>query len=112
MRNVVGLILVALAIASPALAQPARRAVVEDSDRPKIDVESYALELTFVPEEHRLDGIAEVRFGQLDRQNFATFDLDRRLRVSKVTIGGEEVRFRQFDLDSTVEVDLGGQQFA
>src|SRR6185295_12320174 len=103
MRNVVcaamGLILVVLSLSVPALAQPARRVATADeqSDRPKIDVEAYSVEIKIVPGEHRLDGTAEVRFRQLDRQNFATFDLDRRLRVSKVSLEGAEVRFRQFD---------------
>src|SRR4029079_10168593 len=47
----------------------------------------------------------------LDRQNYAVFDLDRRLRVDKATINGTESRFRQFDVDSTVEVELSSQQF-
>jgi aminopeptidase N len=83
----------------------------DQSDRPKIDVESYTVDITLVPEEHQLTGKADIRFKQLDRQNYAVFDLDRRLRVEKATINGAEARFRQFDVDSTVEVDLSGQQF-
>ena len=114
MRNVICSTIVVLVLASSAFAQPARRAaVVEDeSDRPRIDVEAYTVDITIVPEESKLDGVAEVRFRQLDRQDFATFDLDRRLRVLKVSVGGEEIRFRQFDLDSTLEIDLGGLQFS
>jgi aminopeptidase N len=81
------------------------------SDRPKIDVESYSVDINLEPEERRLTGKADVLFKQLDRQNYAVFDLDRRLRVEKATINGADVRFRQFDVDSTVEIDLGGQQF-
>ena len=90
-----------------------RQAVVQDdqSDRPKIDVESYSVNITLMPEEHRLSGKADIRFKQLDRQNYAVFELDRRLRVEKVTINGADTRFRQFDVDSTVEIDLSGQQF-
>src|SRR5262245_31447919 len=80
-------------------------------DRPKIDVESYAVEITLAPEEHRLSGKADIPFKQLDRQNYAVFDLDRRLRVEKATINGAEARFRQFDVDSTLEIDLSAQQF-
>src|SRR5512138_2810986 len=85
-----------------------RQPVVQDdqSDRPKIDVESYAVNVTLVPEEHRLTGKADIRFKQLDRQSYAVFDLDRRLRVDKAAINGAEARFRQFDVDSTVEIDL------
>jgi aminopeptidase N len=81
------------------------------SDRPKIDVEAYAVEVTLVPDEHRLDGKADIRFKQLDRKNYAVFDLDRRLRVEKATISGAEARFRQFDVDSTVEIEMSSQQF-
>src|SRR5262249_42053409 len=78
----------------------------DQSDRPKIDVESYAVEVTLVPDEHRLAGKADIRFKQLDRKNYAVFDLDRRLRVEKVSITGAEARFRQFDVDSTVEIEM------
>jgi len=90
-----------------------RQPVPQDvqDDRPKIDVESYSVDVTLTPEEHRLAAKAEIRFKQLDRQNFVVFDLDRRLRVDKVSIGGAEARFRQFDVDSTVEVEMSGQQF-
>jgi len=83
----------------------------DQSDRPKIDVDSYAIDVTLMPEEHRLAGKADIRFKQLDRKTYAVFDLDRRLRVDKATIGGAEARFRQFDVDSTVEIDLANQQF-
>jgi len=112
MTNVFCSITVSLLLGSSMYAQPSRRAAASDeSDRPKIDVEAYTINVTLVPEEHRLNGVVDVRFKQLDRQNFATFDLDRRLRVSKATLGGADLRFRQFDLDSTVEIDMSGQQF-
>src|SRR5215813_3978216 len=98
----------------PLLAQSrGRQPVLQDdqSDRPKIDVDSYSVDITLMPEEHRLSGKADIRFKQLDRQNYAVFDLDRRLRVEKATINGAEARFRQFDVDSTVEIELSGQQF-
>jgi tetratricopeptide (TPR) repeat protein len=98
---------------TPLLAQRNRQPAVQDdqSDRPKIDVESYSVDVTLMPEEHQLAGKADIRFKQLDRQNYAVFDLDRRLRVEKATVNGAEVRFRQFDVDSTVEIELSGQQF-
>ncbi len=80
-----------------------------ESDRPQIDIESYSIEVTIDPFESELFATAELRFVQLDRQDYAVFDLDRRLRVRDVYLGEEEplpVRFRQFDLDSTLEVDL------
>ena len=79
------------------------------SDRPQIDIESYSIEATIDPFEGELVATADIRFVQLDRENYVVFDLDRRLRVRDVYLGEEEplpVRFRQFDLDSTLEVDL------
>ena len=81
----------------------------DQSDRPQIDIESYVIEATIDPFESELFVTADIRFVQLDRENYAVFDLDRRLRVRDVYLGEEEplpVRFRQFDLDSTLEVDL------
>src|SRR5947209_20432161 len=83
----------------------------DQSDRPKIDVESYTVDVTLVPREHRLTGKADIKFKQLDRKTYATFDLDRRLRVDRASLGEDDVRFRQFDVDSTVEIDLSNQQF-
>ena len=92
--------------------RPGQQAAQDDqSDRPKIDVESYTVDVTLVPREHRLTGKADIKFKQLDRKTYATFDLDRRLRVDRASLGGAEVRFRQFDVDSTVEIDLSNQQF-
>src|SRR5215510_1191836 len=108
------LLLCFLMFSTPLLAQSRnRQAVIQDdqSDRPKIDVESYSVNITVVPEEHRLIGKADIRFKQLDRQNYAVFELDRRLRVEKATINGAEARFRQFDVESTVEIEISGQQF-
>ena len=80
-----------------------------DSDRPQIDIESYSIQATLDSFERELVATAEIRFVQLDRQNYAVFDLDRNMRVRDVYVGEEEplpVRFRQFDIDSTLEVDL------
>ena len=116
MIRIISLLIVAALMSTPLLAQQSRNrqpaAQDDQSDRPKIDVESYSVEIALMPEEHLMSGKADIRFKQLDRQNYAVFDLDRRLRVEKVTINGAEARFRQFDVDSTVEVDLSSQQFA
>src|SRR5213075_2549771 len=100
---------VLLIAAVPALAQ--RRSVpVDTSDRPKIDIESYVIDVTLMPAEHQLSGTVDVKFRQLERSGYVTFDLDSRLHVDKVTLDGMETRFRQYDLDSTVEVSTTGQQ--
>ena len=113
---IVALLAVLAVLVVPMSAQQSRpgqqQAAQDDqSDRPKIDVESYAVDVALAPQEHRLAGKADIRFKQLDRKTYATFDLDRRLRVERASIGGAEVRFRQFDVDSTIEFDLSNQQF-
>ena len=108
-------LLVAALWGAPLLAQQPRAiqpaAQDDQSDRPTIDVEAYSIEATLAPQEHRLTGRADIKFKQLDRKTYATFDLDRRLRVDRASIGGADARFRQFDVDSTVEIDLSNQQF-
>jgi tetratricopeptide (TPR) repeat protein len=115
MRKLLYLLLSLAVLCAPSAAQVRRQAAPPApaaSDRPPIDVESYSVDVSIEPENHRLIGKAEIRFKQLDRQNYAVFDLDRRLRVAFVNVGGTQTRFRQFDVDSTVEVDLSNQQFA
>src|SRR5215831_7122490 len=114
MNKLLNLLLCSAFLCAPLVAQSRNRQPLvpdDQSDRPKIDVESYSVDVTLMPEEHQLAGKADIRFKQLDRQNYAVFDLDRRLRVEKATINGAEARFRQFDVDSTVEIELSGQQF-
>src|SRR6476619_3462362 len=113
MNKFFSLLLCLLLASSTLTAQRGRQVAVQDdqSDRPKIDVDSYSVDITLLPEERQLAGKADIRFKQLDRQNYAVFDLDRLLRVDKATINGTESRFRQFDVDSTVEIELSSQQF-
>ena len=103
-------ILICLLLAVPAFAQLSVSVTGGDGeDRPQIDIESYYIEATIDPFERELIASVEIRFVQLERQAYAVFDLDRRLRVRDVYLGEEEpipVRFRQFDIDSTIEVDL------
>ena len=106
--------MLALMMASvPSAAAQGRQAPppLDDSDRPKIDVESYVVDITLEPDSQRLIGRADIRFKQLDRKTYAVFDIDRRLRIVSASIGGADVRFRQFDIDSTVEIELSNQQF-
>jgi len=108
-RKTLAATLVLLIAAVPALAQR-RSAPVDTSDRPKIDVESYVIDVTLLPMEHQLTGTVDVKYRQLERASYATFDLDSRLHVDKVTLDGVEVTRRQYDLDSTVEISTANQQ--
>src|SRR5262245_32446542 len=106
MKILVLLITISLAVVSTAIAQPGlgqggrSTQTADTSDHPQINVESYTVDVTIQPAEHKLQGTADIQFRQLDRRSFATFDLDRRLRVTNATIGGAPVQVRQFDLDS------------
>jgi tetratricopeptide (TPR) repeat protein len=112
MRNTFFFVVLSALFISTAWAQPRQLQPADATDdRPKIDVEKYVVATTLVPEEHRLGGVAEVYFKQLERKDYVVFDLDRRLRVSNASIAGKAVSFRQFDLDSTVEFDMKDQQF-
>src|SRR2546422_6857575 len=82
----------------------------DQSDRPTIDVEAYSIEVTLAPQEHRLTGRADIKFKQLDRKTYATFDLDRRLRVGWARIGGAGGGVWQVDVGSTDAIDLSHQQ--
>lgn len=101
--------LVSLIAAIPTLAQR-RPVVTNDSDRPRIDVESYVIDVTLMPAEHQLSATVEVKYRQLERGSYVTFDLDSRLHLDKVTLDGVDARYRQYDLDSTVELSTASQQ--
>jgi aminopeptidase N len=105
------LLLVSLLAAGSAAAQR-RPPVVDTSDRSKFDVESYAIELSLMPTEHMLRGAVDVKLRQLERASYLTFDLDNRLKVDKVLFDGVEARFRQYELDSTIEVSTAEGQLS
>jgi aminopeptidase N len=96
--------ILALLIAASSVSAQRRPVPAETSDRPRVDVESYTIDITLMPAEHMLRGTAEMKLRQLERAAYLTFDLDNRLRIDKVMLDGAEARFRQYDLDDTVEV--------
>src|SRR6187200_2264949 len=104
--------IVVLLIAASFVSAQRRPAPADTSDRPRIDVESYVLDITLKPTEHMLSGTAEVKFRQLERASYLTFDIDSRLRIDKVLLDGAEARFRQYDLDGTVEVSTASGQLS
>ena len=104
--------ILALLIAASSVSAQRRPVPAETSDRPKVDVESYTIDITLMPAEHMLKGTAEVKLRQLERAAYLTFDLDNRLRIDKVMLDGAEARFRQYDLDGTVEVSTANGQIS
>src|SRR5579884_1727051 len=113
MKKIAASILISTLLAAVGFAQAKPSSQTPDTDdRPKIHVDVYNVVVSLNPAQHQLNGAAEINFNQLDRQTFAVFDLDRRLRVTTAAVNGKPISFRQFDLDSTVEFDLSGQQFS
>jgi len=111
LKSVFVSVAILLALALPAMAQPQSRLGVNNAPAavtlpPSMDVENYNLDVTITPEEHKIDGIADIQLRLLDRNASTSFDLDKHFKVTKVTVGDISPRNRQFD-DSTFEVDLG-----
>src|SRR5262245_11437580 len=111
-KNGFALIVVLLLAVTVVSVQRRPAPAADTSDRPKIDVESYTIDVTLKPAEHMLTGIAEVKFRQLERASYITFDIDSRLRIDKAMLDGSEARFRQYDIDGTVEVSTANGQLS
>src|SRR5678815_926630 len=111
-KNGLASIVVLLIVGSVVSAQRRPPTPAETSDRPKIDVESYTIDITIKPAEHMLTGTAEVKFRQLERASYITLDIDSRLRIDKAMLDGSEARFRQYDIDGTVEVSTANGQLS
>ena len=104
-------LMVLILMSVPAMAQPQSRLGVNNSPAavvapPQIDVDSYNLDITITPEEHKIDVTADIQLRVLERNAVANFDLDKHFKVTKVTAGDVGVRYRQFEYDSSLEVDL------
>ena len=99
-------------VIATASASAQRRPAPAVPDRPRIDIESYVIDVTVMPTEHMLRATADLKVRQLERSSYLTFDLDNRMRIEKVLLDGVEARFRQYDLDATVEVSTDGGQLA
>jgi tetratricopeptide (TPR) repeat protein len=115
MKNAFASVVVLLALAVPALAQPQSQLRPGGSTSPALtslpptlDVENYKIDLTVLPEEGKIEGRADIVLRVLERNAVATFDLDKHFKVTKLTVGNISPRYRQFEYDSTLEVDLGG----
>jgi len=117
MKNIFVSVVILLALAVPALAQP--QSQLRPNNNPatstlpiQIDVDIYSLDITVKPEERKIEGKADIVLRVLERNAVATFDLDKHFKVTKVTVGDVSPRYRQFEYDSTLEVDLGNSPTA
>jgi hypothetical protein len=77
------------------------------AERPRIEADSYQIDVDLMPATHRLSGKAKVKFTALDDVNTAIFDLHNGLRVTKVTDeAGKTMQSERVTQDSTVRVPL------
>ena len=67
------------------------------AERPRIKAEDYVIDATINPKAHRISARARIRFTALEDVNFASFELNNGLRVSRIldsagrTLSGERV---------------------
>lgn len=54
------------------------------ADRPRVKAEDYVIDAEMVPKTHRLTAHAKVKFTALEDTNFASFELNNGLRITKV----------------------------
>lgn len=54
------------------------------ADRPRVKAEDYVIDAEMVPKTHRLTARAKVKFTALEDTNFASFELNNGLRITKV----------------------------
>src|SRR5262245_12233545 len=55
------------------------------ADRPRIKAEDYVIDAEIVPKTHRLSARARVKFTAVEDTNFASFELNNGLRITKVS---------------------------
>ena len=117
MKNALVSVVVLLAMAIPAMAQP--QSQLRAGNNPstaslpsQIDVDTYKLDITVDPEARKVEAKADIVLKVLERNAVSTFDLDKHFKVTKVTVGDVSPRYRQFEYDSTLEVDLGNSATA
>jgi hypothetical protein len=113
MKNIfasVAVILAVIATAAPAIAQPQSQlrpnAQTAVTLPPSVDVDNYTVNITFIPEDRKIEAVADIKLRVLDKNSVSTFDLDKHFKVTKVSVGDSGPRFRQYEYDSNFEVDL------
>ena len=82
MKNAFVSVVILLVLAAPALAQPQSQLRANNNPSAaslpsQIDVDSYKLDITVIPDERKVEGKADITLRQLERNAVATFDLDK-----------------------------------
>ena len=73
--------------------------------KPRVQAEDYQINAEIVPKTHRLTAQAKVKFVALEDSNFATFELNNALRVSKVLDGnGKPLSSERISQENAIRV--------
>jgi hypothetical protein len=77
------------------------------ADRPRVKAEDYVIDAEIVPRTHHLSARARVKFIALEDTNFASFELNNGLRVTKVLDGnGRTLTPERITQDNAVRVSF------
>jgi hypothetical protein len=77
------------------------------AEKSRVKAEDYVIDAEIVPKTHRLIARARVRFTALDDVNFASFELNNALRISRVLDGnGHPLAGERISQDNAVRVSL------
>jgi Peptidase family M1 domain/TPR repeat len=77
------------------------------AEKPRIQVDDYAIDAELQPRAHKLVGKAKVKFTALDDISVATFELHNALRPTKVTdADGKPLQAERIPQDSTIRIPL------
>src|SRR5438270_8882459 len=77
------------------------------ADRPRVKAEDYVIDAEIVPKTHHLSARAKVKFLALDDTNFASFELNNGLRITKVLdSNGRTLSAERITQDNAVRVSF------
>ncbi|HMC31858.1 MAG TPA: M1 family aminopeptidase [Candidatus Angelobacter sp.] len=77
------------------------------ADRSRVKAEDYVIDAEIVPKTHHLSARAKVKFVALDDTNFASFELNNGLRITKVLDGnGRTLSAERITQDNAVRVSF------
>jgi hypothetical protein len=77
------------------------------ADRPRVKAQDYVIDAEIVPKTHRLSARAKVTFSAIEDTNFASFELNNGLHITKVTDDkGKPLTAERVTQDSAVRISF------
>jgi hypothetical protein len=77
------------------------------ADRPRVKADDYVIDAEITPKTHRLTARAKVKFSVLEDTNFASFELNNGLRITKVTDDkGKPLSSERVTADNAVRISF------